>query len=89
MPDHVMPMIGRRLRDRRRLVGLTQQRLGEICGVSFQQIHKYETGAVTIAASRLWLLATALGVSVGYFFEGMADGRDRRVPASEPGLGGD
>jgi transcriptional regulator with XRE-family HTH domain len=72
MLDDVMPTIGRRLRDRRRLVGLTQAGLGQICGVSFQQIHKYETGAVAITASRLWLLATALGVSVGYFFEGVA-----------------
>lgn len=70
MLDQVMFTIGSRLRDRRRMMGLTQARLAQDCGVSFQQIQKYETGAVAIAASRLWLLARTLGVSVGYFFEG-------------------
>jgi transcriptional regulator with XRE-family HTH domain len=70
MIEQVMATIGRRLRDRRRLMGLTQAKLASECGISFQQIQKYETGAVAIAASRLWLIAKALGVSVSYFFEG-------------------
>jgi len=68
----VMQTIGRRLRSRRRLLGLSQVGLAKTCGVTFQQIQKYETGVVTIPASRLWRLATALGVSIGYFFEGVS-----------------
>src|ERR1700749_2119838 len=63
---------GRRLRRRRRLLGLTQQQLAITVGVRFQQIQKYECGANRISAARLWKLAEALGVPVGYFYEGMA-----------------
>jgi len=66
----VMRTVGKRLRSRRRLLGLSQMSLASSCGVTFQQIQKYETGAVAISASRLWRLAAALGVSIGYFFEG-------------------
>jgi len=68
----VMRTVGKRLRSRRRLLGLSQMKLAETCGVTFQQIQKYETGAVAISASRLWKLAAALGVSIGYFFDGVS-----------------
>ncbi|WP_394763108.1 helix-turn-helix domain-containing protein [Phenylobacterium sp.] len=68
----VMQVIGKRLRSRRRLLGLSQMSLGQTCGVTFQQIQKYESGAVAISASRLWKLANALGVSIGYFFDGVS-----------------
>ena len=68
----VMETVGKRLRSRRRLLGLSQVKLAETCGVTFQQIQKYETGAVAISASRLWRLSTALDVSIGYFFEGVS-----------------
>ena len=64
-------IIGRRLRARRRLMGLTQAAVGEACGLSFQQIHKFESGSMVISASRLWKLSNALGVPVSYFFEGL------------------
>ena len=64
--------LGRRLRRRRRLLGLTQQQLAITVGVRFQQIQKYECGANRISAARLWQLAEALGVPVGYFYDGMA-----------------
>jgi transcriptional regulator with XRE-family HTH domain len=64
-------IIGRRLRTRRRLLGLTQAAVGEACGLTFQQIHKYESGMIMVSASRLWKLANALGVPVSYFFEGL------------------
>lgn len=64
--------LGKRLRRRRRLLGLTQQQLAGVCGVRFQQIQKYECGANRISAARLWQLAEALDVPVGYFFEGLS-----------------
>ena len=64
-------IIGRRLRARRRLLGLTQAAVGEACGLTFQQVHKYESGLMVVSASRLWSLSNALGVPVSYFFEGL------------------
>lgn len=64
--------IGKRLRRRRRLLGLSQQQLAESIGIRFQQIQKYECGANRVVASRLYELAVALNVPVGYFFEGIA-----------------
>lgn len=63
--------VGRRLRQRRRLLGLTQEKLAHAVNIRFQQIQKYESGANRISASRLWSLSKALDVSVSYFFEGM------------------
>jgi transcriptional regulator with XRE-family HTH domain len=64
--------LGKRLRRRRRLLGLTQQQLAAAVGVRFQQIQKYECGANRISAARLWGLAEALEVPVGYFYDGLA-----------------
>ncbi len=63
--------VGRRLRSRRRLLGITQQALGEAIGVRFQQIQKYECAANRLTACRLWQLARELGVGIEYFFEGV------------------
>jgi transcriptional regulator with XRE-family HTH domain len=65
--------VGARLRQRRRLLGMTQQKLAESVKIRFQQIQKYESGANRISASRLWALAKALDVPVAYFFEGLDD----------------
>ena len=62
--------VGKRVRHRRWMVGMTQQQLGEIVGIKFQQIQKYETGMNRISASRLWDIAQALDVSISFFFEG-------------------
>ena len=64
--------VGKRLRRRRRLLGMTQQDLANEVGVRFQQIQKYECGANRITASRLFDLANALTVNVNYFFDGLA-----------------
>ena len=61
-----------RMRDRRAELGVAQQRMAELIGVTYQQVHKYETGINRISASRLLAIAEALGVGVGYFFEGLA-----------------
>ena len=73
MGDDIDVHLGKRLRRRRRLLGLTQQQLAGSCGVRFQQIQKYECGANRISAARIWQLAEALEVPVGYFFDGLSD----------------
>jgi transcriptional regulator with XRE-family HTH domain len=69
--------LGKRLRRRRRLLGLTQQQLADAVGVRFQQIQKYECGANRISAARLWRLSEALEVPVGYFYDGLSLGEAR------------
>ncbi|MEM8840461.1 MAG: helix-turn-helix transcriptional regulator [Pseudomonadota bacterium] len=63
--------VGQRVRQRRWMVGMTQQQLGNKVGIKFQQIQKYETGTNRISASRLWDIADALDVPVSFFFEGL------------------
>lgn len=75
MTDKTDLHVGKRLRRRRRLLGLTQQNLAGMVGVRFQQIQKYECGANRITSSRLYDLSKALNVSVQYFFDGI-DGED-------------
>ncbi len=65
--------VGKRVRHRRWMVGMTQQQLAGKVGIKFQQIQKYETGMNRISASRLWDIAEALGVQVSFFFEGLDD----------------
>ena len=79
MPHPVDIHVGRRIRSRRWLVGITQQDLASKVGIRFQQIQKYETGANRVSASRLWEIAGALGVDVVHFFEGL-DG-SKNLPA--------
>jgi transcriptional regulator with XRE-family HTH domain len=64
--------VGQRVRQRRWMVGMTQQQLGNKVGIKFQQIQKYETGTNRISASRLWDMAAALEVPVSFFFEGLS-----------------
>ena len=71
MPHPVDVHVGKRVRHRRWLVGMTQQQLAESVGIKFQQIQKYETGANRVSASRLWDIADALDVEVSFFFEGL------------------
>ncbi|WP_425043602.1 helix-turn-helix domain-containing protein [Primorskyibacter sp. S87] len=65
--------VGKRVRHRRWLIGMTQQQLAEQVGIKFQQIQKYETGANRVSASRLWDIADALDVPVSFFFEGLEE----------------
>lgn len=78
--------VGKRIRQRRWMVGMTQQQLAEKVGIKFQQIQKYETGMNRVSASRLWEIASALGVPVSFFFEGLGTGRDQNEnPSDLPG----
>lgn len=69
-PDPVDRHVGHRVRVRRLLVGVSQEKLGDALGVTFQQIQKYEKGTNRISASRLRQIADMLGVSVSFFYEG-------------------
>lgn len=71
MANEIDTHVGRRLRQRRWMLGLTQQQLGDRVGIKFQQIQKYETGQNRISASRLWALSQVCETPVGYFFEGL------------------
>jgi transcriptional regulator with XRE-family HTH domain len=63
--------VGKRIRQRRWAKDMTQQRLGDLVGVKFQQIQKYETGGNRVSASRLWQISMALDVSVSFFYNGL------------------
>ncbi len=68
-PDLIDVEVGRRLRRRREVLGMSQMRLAEAIGVTFQQVQKYERGKNRVSASRLWQVGKALGVTIDYFFE--------------------
>lgn len=72
-PNPVDVHVGGRVRLRRTLLGLSQEKLGEAIGLTFQQVQKYERGANRIGASRLWDLSRVLDCPVAYFFEEMED----------------
>jgi transcriptional regulator with XRE-family HTH domain len=76
--------VGTRLRQRRSLIGMSQEKLAEAVGITFQQIQKYENGANRISASRLFQLSKILDVPVGFFFENYS-GRTK-IPAAYKGL---
>lgn len=74
--------VGKRVRHRRWMVGMTQQQLADKVGIKFQQIQKYETGMNRISASRLWDIAVALEVPIQYFFEGLGADAGQAAAAS-------
>ena len=79
--------VGRRVRERRREIGMSQTKLGNALGISFQQVQKYEVGTDRnrVMASRLWDIAEALEVDVGYFFEGIEKRPKRKAkPRKSP-----
>ncbi|SPU42222.1 transcriptional repressor DicA [Brevundimonas diminuta] len=86
MPAEIDLHLGRRLRRRRRLLGLTQQQLGDRIGIRFQQIQKYECGANRISAARLWELAEALQTPVSYFYDGAGESPDSGQPRPDAPL---
>ena len=64
--------VGSRIRQRRWMLGMTQQQLAEKVGIKFQQIQKYETGMNRVSASRLWDISEALDAPVPFFFDGLS-----------------
>ena len=63
--------VGSRMRVRRQVLGMSQEKLGDALGVTFQQVQKYERGTNRVGASRLFRIAQVLDVPVGFFFEGL------------------
>lgn len=87
---HVVDVhVGKRIRQRRWLVGMTQQKLAEAVGIKFQQIQKYETGANRVSASRLWDIADALDVDVAFFFEGLREDSETASTSQAPAVPAD
>ena len=76
-PNPVDVHVGRRVRIRRVLCGLSQTALAEQLGLTFQQLQKYESGANRISASRLWQIAQILDVPISWFFMGIDDDTDK------------
>ena len=72
-PDPVDVHVGRRIRERRVSLGMSQVKLGEYFRLTFQQIQKYERGANRISASKLWALSHFFKVPVEWFFEGLGE----------------
>jgi transcriptional regulator with XRE-family HTH domain len=72
-PNPIDVHVGKRLRLRRTLLGMSQERLGELLGLTFQQVQKYERGANRIGSSRLFELGQILNVPVSFFFDDLAD----------------
>jgi transcriptional regulator with XRE-family HTH domain len=66
------PHVGNRVRLRRMLIGMSQERLGELLGLTFQQVQKYEKGVNRIGAGRLFDISRILGVPIAYFYESIA-----------------
>ncbi len=82
-PNFVDVHVGSRIRMRRQFVGMSQEKLGELLGITFQQVQKYEKGSNRISASRLYYTAKILGVPVQFFFEDLP-GSEERAAQDEP-----
>lgn len=85
-PNPVDVHVGSRVRLRRTLLGLSQEKLAGAVGLTFQQIQKYERGANRIGASRLFQLSRVLDVPVSFFFDDMPPELTGRGAAAQPGL---
>lgn len=72
-PNPTDTYVGSRIRLRRNMLGMSQEKLGENLGITFQQIQKYEKGTNRVGASRLQAISTILGVPVAFFFEDLPD----------------
>ncbi|HVY34166.1 MAG TPA: helix-turn-helix transcriptional regulator [Caulobacteraceae bacterium] len=80
MTDDINILLGKRLRKRRRMLGLSQKDLADAIGIRFQQIQKYECASNSLKASRVWQLSKVLQAPVTYFFDGLPTGAAPRTP---------
>lgn len=83
-PNPIDIHVGGRVRLRRMLIGMSQEKLGELLGLTFQQVQKYEKGTNRIGASRLHQIARFLGVGVQFFFDDFAEAS--LAPNAQPGF---
>lgn len=84
-PNPIDAHVGNRIRLRRNMLGMSQERLGESLGITFQQIQKYEKGANRVGASRLQAIANIMGVPASFFFDG-APGDKQAGMAEDSGM---
>src|SRR5262249_42592622 len=75
--------VGSRIRQRRIMMGLTQQQLADLIGVTYQQAHKYERGINRVSAGRLFEIARVLGVMVGHFYEGLDQPEEKQITSRQ------
>ncbi len=85
-PNPIDVHVGARVRLRRTLLGMSQERLGEALGLTFQQVQKYERGANRIGASRLFDLSRVLDIPVSFFFDDMSEQVEALSPRLMSGL---
>jgi hypothetical protein len=78
---YIQERLGRAMRLRRRIMDLTLQDLAGACGVTFQQVHKYESGLCSVSAAQLWAIAQELEVPVSYFYEAISPPESWRTEA--------
>ena len=81
LPSDIDRNVGQRVRWRRRELKLTQEKLGDMLDLTFQQVQKYEKGVNRISAGRLFEIAQALGITITYFYEGVDE-----LLESSPGM---
>jgi len=72
-PNPIDRHVGLRIRMRRKELGISQERLADSIGLTFQQVQKYERAANRVSASKLWEMARALNTSIAYFYEGLSE----------------
>lgn len=84
-PNPVDRYVGSRVRMRRMMISMSQEKLGERLGITFQQVQKYEKGTNRIGASRLQQISSILSVPVSFFFEGAPIGEDAATGFAETG----
>jgi transcriptional regulator with XRE-family HTH domain len=82
-PSPIDIHVGSRIRLRRTLLGMSQERLGDALGLTFQQVQKYERGVNRVGASRLFDISRVLDIPISYFFEDMPEGMSEG-PVSGP-----
>jgi transcriptional regulator with XRE-family HTH domain len=75
--------VGARIRERRIMLGLTQQQLADLIGVTYQQAHKYERGINRVSAGRLFEVSQVLSVPASYFFDGLEQENERSISPRE------
>lgn len=83
-PDPVDIHVGVKIKLRRSLLGISQERLANAINISFQQVQKYESGHNRVSASRLYAVARVLEVDLGFFFEGLASTSMKQQPIADP-----
>lgn len=75
--------VGQRIRERRIMLGFSQQQMADLIGVTYQQAHKYERGINRISAGRLYEISQVLGVPVSYFYEGLEGNQETELNARQ------